>query len=110
MQQPAWFCEHDERSRLQAPGSRQINRSECEFDADLRGEGYAHGGPRPEEIAQRPGGKAQLVERSDRLGLRAGGIQAKGRGIGKIVDRRGQSSKIRDEVTAGIVSIEQVEE
>ena len=95
---------------MSGPGSGKIARSECEFDADLRGKGYTNSGARPEEIAQSAGGKAQLVERGNRLGLRAGGIQTEGRGIGKIIDGRGQGGKIRNEVIAGIVAVEEVEE
>ena len=32
-----------------------------EFEAELRGEGYAYGGAGPEEIAKRAGGEEQLV-------------------------------------------------
>src|SRR6267154_6621760 len=61
--------------------------SERQFYAQLRGKRYTNGCAWPEEIAERPGGEPQLAEAGDWPGEGASGIQAKGRGVGKVVDR-----------------------
>ena len=50
-------------------------------DAELGGEGNANRRAGAEEIAQRPGRNAQLVQAGDGLGLRASRIEAKCRGV-----------------------------
>src|SRR5208282_4402358 len=87
-----------------------IPHLEREFHPKLRGEGYAHRGARAEEVAQRSGWHAQLIQARNRLRLRASGVQAKRGGIGKIVHGRGQRGNVGHEKRTGIVAIEQVEE
>src|SRR5271157_4222493 len=87
-----------------------IPQLECEFHPKLRGEGYTDRSARAEEVAQRPGWHAQLVEAGDWLHLRASGIQAKRGGVGEIIHRRGQRGNIGHEKRAGIIAVEQIEE
>src|SRR5271169_1716399 len=93
---------------MRSPASRKIPWSEHEFDAQLRSEGYTHGCAGPEEITQCPSRPTQLVEANDGLRLGAGSIQAESRGIGKIIDGRGQRGNIRDVVRSGIVAVKRL--
>src|SRR6266849_2658816 len=85
-------------------------RSEDEVEAELGGEGDADGGSEAEEIAESAGGCAQLTEAGDGARLRAGGVEAEGGSVRKIVDRGWKSGNVRNEVVAGIPAIEEIEE
>src|SRR6266571_912874 len=91
------------------PTREEERGSEDEFEAELGGEGDADGGAEAEEIAESAGGCAQLTEAGDGARLRAGRIEAEGGRVRKIVDRRGESRNVRNEVVAGIPAAEEIE-
>src|SRR6266571_2436397 len=91
------------------PTREEERGSEDEFEAELGGEGDADGGAEAEEIAESAGGCAQLTEAGDGARLDAGEIEAEGGGVRKIVDRRGKSRNVRNEVVAGIPAVEEIE-
>src|SRR6266704_2890321 len=92
------------------PTREEERGSEEEFEAELGGEGDADSGAEAEEIAESAGGCAQLTEAGDGARLDAGEIEAEGSGVRKIVDRRGKSRNVRNEVVAGIPAVEEIEE
>ena len=83
---------------------------EREAHAYLGGEGNANCCAWSKEIAERPGRDQQLFTARDRLGLRAGGVEAEGRDVGEVVYRRGQCADIGDVVGTRVVAVEEVEE
>src|SRR5438128_1786386 len=84
--------------------------SEAQPNSKLSGERHTHSGARAEEIAQSPGGHANVVWAVDWPCLRAAWIQAEGRRVGTIVHRRGQASDVSDKVVARVHAVEQIEE
>src|SRR6266446_5649281 len=96
-------------ARQAGPTREEERGSEDEFEAELGGEGDAHGGAEAEEIAESAGGCAQLTEAGDGARLRAGRIEAEGGSVRKIVDRGWKSRNVRNEVVAGIPAIEEIE-
>src|SRR5713226_1523139 len=84
--------------------------SEAQPNSKLSGERHTHSGARAEEIAQSPGGHANVVWAVDWPCLGAAWIQAEGRRIGTIVHRRGQASDVTDKVVARVDAVEQIEE
>src|SRR5271165_3987333 len=81
---------------------------EVHLHSKLRGEWNPHGGSRPKEIAQRPGGNEQLVRAGD--GHAASGFRAQVRGVVEVVHRRRQGGDIGDVVGSRIIAVEEVEE
>src|SRR6266581_4532507 len=96
-------------ARQAGPTREEERGSEDEFEAELGGEGDAEGGAEAEEIAESAGGCAQLTEAGNGARLDAGEIEAEGSGVRKIVDRRGKSRNVRNEVVAGIPAVEEIE-
>ena len=71
-------------------------------------EGDAYGCAWAEEIAEGTGWRAELVEAAD--GDIAGGGGAESGGVVEIVDRDGEGRDVGDEVGAGIIAVEKIEE
>src|SRR5438874_11827975 len=95
-------------------GTNTVNNErrklEAEFHAELDREGDANRSAGTEEVAESASGDAELIEAGDRRGLRAGGVEAEGRGVRKTVDGGGKGGDIANVVVTGILAIEQIEE
>src|SRR5207245_8717225 len=104
---------HASKQSLQArqagPTREEERGSEDEFEAELGGEGDAHGGAEAEEIAESAGGCAQLTEAGDGARLGAGRIEAEGSGVRKIVEGGWKSGNVRNEVVAGMAAVAEIE-
>lgn len=86
------------------------SRLELHPHPKLRREWDAHRCPGTKEVAQSACRNSQLFEAGDWLGCGTGRIQAKGRGVGQVVDRRRQRGNIRDKVVPRIGPVQEVEE
>src|SRR6266478_2135583 len=104
---------HASKQSLQArqagPTREEERGSEDEFEAELGGVGDAEGGAEAEEIAESAGGCAQLTEARNGARLGAGGVEAKGGSVRKIVDRGWKSGNVSNKVVAGIPAVEEIE-
>src|SRR5207245_4942565 len=84
--------------------------SEAQPNSKLSGERHTHSGARAEEIAQSPGGHANVVRAVDWPCLRAAWVQAEGRRVGTIVHRSGQDCDVTEKVVARVHVVESIED
>ncbi len=88
-----WTSLRPKAARFNSGGSKSYPQKSWDLEREahtyLGGEGNADRCAGSKEIAERPGRDEQLFTAGDRLGLRAGGVEAEGRDVGEVVYRRG---------------------